>query len=100
MASITALTALNPRFHGLLQGLIGRYGTEGSALAAAIRDNPMPMVHTVVHGGRSVAPPTAVSREQDEGALINSDAPEEEEVDEDEGGGENDDDDDDDGEDQ
>lgn len=101
MASITAITSLNPRFHGLLQGLIGRYGTEGSSLAAAIRDNPMPMVHTVVHGGRSVAPPTAVSREQDEGAPISSDAPlEEEDVEEDEGGGENDDDDDDDGENQ
>ncbi|MDG1484609.1 MAG: hypothetical protein P8R54_33790 [Myxococcota bacterium] len=66
LAGISAVSGLNPRFHGLIQDLVGRYGTQGKALEGAIRDNPTPMVHAVVHGGRTIVPPAALQRGDDE----------------------------------
>jgi len=93
LAGISAVSSLNPRFHGLIQDLVGRYGTQGRALEGAIRDNPTPMVHAVVHGGRTIVPPAALQRSDDDSSIaaggvgLPDDAVDEEE-DDDDGGGE------------
>ncbi len=95
LASISAVSGLNPRLHGLIQDLVGRYGTSGRALEGAIRENPTPMVHAVVPGGRTVVPPAAVQRSDDEVGVVPQVGvvPTEavEEDDDDEGDGEDDD---------
>ena len=67
-ASIEAIAGLNVRLHGIIQEIVGQYGAIGGALEAAIRDNPTPMVQSVVHGGHSLAPPAAVQRIDEPGA--------------------------------
>ena len=91
LASMDAITALNPRFFGILQSLVGRYGVEGSALATAIRDDPMPTVQIIVHGGITVAPPSSLQAiEEGGGGGGGSSLDEEEEVDEESGGDDDD----------
>ncbi|MFT5686009.1 MAG: hypothetical protein ACI8RZ_006964 [Myxococcota bacterium] len=96
LASISAVTGLNPKFHGLIQDLVGRYGTEGNSLEGAIRENPTPMVQAVVHGGRTIVPPAAIQRSDDDIGIVHGGggglAEEVDEDEDDEGGGDDEDD--------